>query len=590
LLVLRVLILLRLVNAPSPSPIQQRKWRRFNPGKVAPWEQFARQGTVSPDTHCVTICVWFVRWLVSNKNLPVPRLRGSGFSALPKSCYFMSIQGRHVYVNIFGCAWMYTGKKTFGMIKLSDIDPARVDQAEYIRDSTAKITFERQGTGNVAVANPQGSLPRSVAALISTSGAVDFGSKNLSILNSKDLVASNGGHNIARFCADSQYVQALNYLKSSGKKLIIDVGAKYAKTPSQLEKLGWRGHYVPVRLPGTNNDYDATYHHREEKRYTEKVGQENATVVCHPLVKGKVQDYRPCVKDISPSDIIYLINDAHYYLADWVLPYDAIVSGMAFSEVEGYYSMIGREGSIVVSEKDGYKHVAMNVRRNGTIYEHPLVRVTAAPMTYLSFGSVSPYRYCVWSLTAGSDVFRLVKATGVRHESDITLSIVGCNPQTRALPLTSEMLALHEIHGVKSWGPLPKGWDFATFRWQHEEKCQWSSWVTSRPIFNLLSVSMASAAFTSTLIIPPCSLRTILLCVYTLLSWKFGPKVRLRRMMAPDTRKMSFFSIVKVQRHWFVYLFHVLLLPTILLITIWLRTESHSRGLTPLRAAAALVY
>jgi len=86
-------------------------------------------------------------------------------------------------------------------------------------------------------------------------------------------------------------------------------------------------------------------------------------------------------------EIIYLINDVHYYLKDWAPTPNSTVytSGGTFPKIPGLYQLPGGDGTVRVHYTETESDIMMTTNGSGRPYRHPNV-ILQGPTTVVDFG------------------------------------------------------------------------------------------------------------------------------------------------------------------------------------------------------------
>lgn len=141
-----------------------------------------------------------------------------------------------------------------------------------------------------------------------------------------------------------------------------------------------------VHVRPCEDKYDAAYWAQNWKSYRLDTWQPGHPD--HVLVKRRIQD----VDDEKPgADVVYYMNDVHYYLSSWtprnVADKDVFFcSGINFFPCPGRYQLGFNEGDYHI---DGDGQVRMKTRGTSLMYSHPLVTLVNPEQTiYLGWTSI----------------------------------------------------------------------------------------------------------------------------------------------------------------------------------------------------------
>lgn len=204
--------------------------------------------------------------------------------------------------------------------------------------------------------------------------------------------SSHTGHHFIRYMANSMMADNLSRIKTKiannpGFYTIIDLGSKYAKTrrwfEDMLANMGSQIHLITVRPD--DNIYDMNYH--DSHNYDDYVSADERFVHTHYI--GRIQDVQVLPDFVHNlelcDDIIYFLNDVHYYLAGWTPPKagHVYVSGGLFPAAPGnnYLLPFGNGHFDIYPSKKSlsglrYSKVRMTTFMSGEPYDHPNVIVS----------------------------------------------------------------------------------------------------------------------------------------------------------------------------------------------------------------------
>jgi len=471
--------ILRLPDVRVPTAEEIAEWERVNPTLTLPWFGILITGKYDPEHSCGQVVEWIDYWRQGGRL--IPHFNGQAITMTKTTN--VSYEGSHVKW-IHGANDQPEAGRLYGG-RLADWDPIYADLKEKpILNKFSKIEWDQESRSFVATI--QSTVTSGVASTMLYSGAHKLDSTSLSQFFEK-VVGCHGGHVVSRYIDDDCFAQTLNMLIQNRRtNVIIDVGAKYLQTPKLLMQAGWRGTYIPVRLPGTDCDYDSLYRLQNEAKYMAKRGawRRLARIDCREIRHMRVQDCDWTEFAGQEDRVVMLMNSCHYYLGGYTLPFNTHVCGFRFPELEAYYSLFNREGWFTVTTRGGRKWIDMQVKRNPTAYSHPLIRVNASPVTVTAYDICSPYQYCHWYIPAGVSPFHEVKGDNDYRPVNYSTHLCLAGLAKINVPLSNEMMSMMDDAKVVPLGTRPHEWNFATFQWKRQETlCE-----TFRPAHFLLHI------------------------------------------------------------------------------------------------------
>lgn len=490
----------------------------------------------------------YIRDYLEDPYTPIPKLQP--FAQISRAFGGLVCAGRHAVWNpdihdVVG----YQNVVYYGM-RFADYDPTDNAPKTVKQDACSHCYHFHNGK---FYATPEAEFGSDLLDQLRRCGKVPVCSLTFDHVMKKDCWSSHGGHPLARFCTDVTICETLTRIcKNPNIRYVIDVGAKYGKTPSLLRLGNFTGNYLPVRPPGTAGSYDDVYHMKNEHLY-------RATGRQLPLQKVRIQD-AAIPAECTAENTVMLINDAHYYLADYQLPFDAYVSGMTFAETEAFYTLPGLEGYYNVTTKDGVKWIDMFTFGNSQVYTHPLIRVTVEPSLLIQINTPGVIRYNAWFCRRATTPFRMVEGESNYRAVNMTTALLSCTPKARELPFTNRMNLIMLENGVVS-GPFvaSDSWSFTTGRCNVPEHVP-NPLLTRQPNIILVLTRLVCLGILMSFVYfghkrpvrRPLNLATRLLHLFllsmTLLAWKRKSPPGLSMI-----RRKSLRTQIKTVISWFIY-------------------------------------